>query len=567
MIKSILRLLNESEKKYFNFIFILLCANSFFELISLLTFYPALTLLFDENYNFTKIDNFLNSFGIQIVNFNGYLYLFLVLIFIIFLIKNLFYIYFIYNQNKFVRDIRIRASSKLIDRYIYLAYPIFFKKTLPNILRNIDLSISFSTAAYALITFYSEILIFFLLIVFLLSIEFKLTSAIIVIILLLVYLFKNLSKEKFYAIGTKSQKYAQRFKKEILQTFTGIREIKILKKETYFLKKFNHINKFEANNNFLRDILLQLPRIAIELLVVLSIIALIFTMFFFEYDKSEILIFISLAVITSTRLMPSAIRIIGSAQRLKYSQPLNEILIREIQNKLETTRSHINKYSNKYLSFKNEITFSDVSFGYDLKKPILKKLNLKIKKNSCTGIIGESGSGKSTITDLIMGLLKPTTGEIKIDDNLLKDNVNLWKNNISYVSQSPFFLNDTIEKNIAFGLSNNKIDKKLVINVSKKAQIFDHINKLKYKFKTKVGEGGINFSGGQLQRIAIARALYRKSDVLILDEATNSLDAYNEILFYKFLKTIKKKFTIIIISHKEKNLDICDKLYKIKKLN
>ncbi len=566
MIKKILRLLNDSEKKYFNFIFILLCINSFFELVSLAVFYPTLSILFDENYDFTKIDDLLNNFDIQIINFNGYLYLFFGLIFIIFLIKNVFFMYFIYKQNQFVREIRMRTSSSLIDKYIYLSYPVFFKKTLPNILRNIDLSISFSTVTLALITFFSEIIIFALLIIFLLSVEFKLTIAIIIIILLLIHLLKRLSKKKFYNIGVKSQKYAQNFKKELLQIFTGIREIKILKKEEYFNKKFYRINKLEANNNFLRDVLLQLPRSVIELLVVLSIISLIFTMFFFEYEKSEILIFISLAVITSIRLMPAATRIIGSLQRLTYYQPLNQILISEIYNKLATTRSHINKYSNKYLPFKNEIIFSDVSFSYDLKKPIINKLNLKIKKNSCFGIIGESGSGKSTITDLVMGLIEPTAGEIKIDKNFLKDNVNLWKNNISYVSQSPFFLNDTIEKNIAFGQSENKIDKKLVIDASKKAQIFDHINKLKYKFKTNVGEGGIKFSGGQLQRIAIARALYRKSEVLILDEATNSLDNQSEIMFFKFLKTLKKKLTIIIITHKIENISICDQIFKIKKI-
>lgn len=566
MIKKILRLLNDSEKKYFNFIFILLCINSFFELVSLAVFYPTLSILFDENYDFTKIDDLLNNFDIQIINFDGYLYLFFGLIFIIFLIKNVFFMYFIYKQNQFVREIRMRTSSSLIDKYIYLSYPVFFKKTLPNILRNIDLSISFSTVTLALITFFSEIIIFALLIIFLLSVEFKLTIAIIIIILLLIHLLKRLSKKKFYNIGVKSQKYAQNFKKELLQIFTGIREIKILKKEEYFNKKFYRINKLEANNNFLRDVLLQLPRSVIELLVVLSIISLIFTMFFFEYEKSEILIFISLAVITSIRLMPAATRIIGSLQRLTYYQPLNQILISEIYNKLATTRSHINKYSNKYLPFKNEIIFSDVSFSYDLKKPIINKLNLKIKKNSCFGIIGESGSGKSTITDLVMGLIEPTAGEIKIDKNFLKDNVNLWKNNISYVSQSPFFLNDTIEKNIAFGQSENKIDKKLVIDVSKKAQIFDHINKLKYKFKTNVGEGGIKFSGGQLQRIAIARALYRKSEVLILDEATNSLDNQSEIMFFKFLKTLKKKLTIIIITHKIENISICDQIFKIKKI-
>ena len=566
MIKSVLRLLIDSEKKYFNYIFILLCINSFFELISLAVFYPTVSILFDENYDFTKIDNLLNNFDIQIINFNGYLYLFFGLIFIVFLIKNLFFMYFIYKQNQFVREIRMRISSSLIDKYIYFSYPVFFKKTLPNILRNIDLSISFSTVTLALITFFSEIIIFTLLIIFLLSIEFKLTIVIILMILLLIYLFKGLSKKKFYNIGVKSQRYAQNFKKELLQTFTGIREIKILKKEEYFNKKFYRTNKLEANNNFQRDVLLQLPRSIIELLVVSSIILLIFTMFFFEYEKSEILIFISLAVITSIRLMPAATRIIGSLQRLTFYQPLNQILISEIYNKFTTTKRRINKYSNKYLPFKNEIIFSDVSFSYDLKKPIIKKLNLKIKKNSCFGIIGESGSGKSTITDLVMGLIEPTAGEIKVDNNFLKDNNNLWKNNISYVSQSPFFLNDTIEKNIAFGQSENKIDKKLVIDVSKKAQIFDHINKLKYKFKTNVGEGGIKFSGGQLQRIAIARALYRKSDVLILDEATNSLDNQSEIMFFKFLKTLKKKLTIIIITHKAENISICDQIIKIKKI-
>ena len=566
MIKSVLRLLIDSEKKYFNYIFILLCINSFFELISLAVFYPTVSILFDENYDFTKIDNLLNNFDIQIINFNGYLYLFFGLIFIVFLIKNLFFMYFIYKQNQFVREIRMRISSSLIDKYIYFSYPVFFKKTLPNILRNIDLSISFSTVTLALITFFSEIIIFTLLIIFLLSIEFKLTIVIILMILLLIYLFKGLSKKKFYNIGVKSQRYAQNFKKELLQTFTGIREIKILKKEEYFNKKFYRTNKLEANNNFQRDVLLQLPRSIIELLVVSSIILLIFTMFFFEYEKSEILIFISLAVITSIRLMPAATRIIGSLQRLTFYQPLNQILISEIYNKFTTTKRRINKYSNKYLPFRNEIIFSDVSFSYDLKKPIIKKLNLKIKKNSCFGIIGESGSGKSTITDLVMGLIEPTAGEIKVDNNFLKDNNNLWKNNISYVSQSPFFLNDTIEKNIAFGQSENKIDKKLVIDVSKKAQIFDHINKLKYKFKTNVGEGGIKFSGGQLQRIAIARALYRKSDVLILDEATNSLDNQSEIMFFKFLKTLKKKLTIIIITHKAENISICDQIIKIKKI-
>ena len=152
---------------------------------------------------------------------------------------------------------------------------------------------------------------------------------------------------------------------------------------------------------------------------------------------------------------------------------------------------------------------------------------------------------------------------IKIDNTPLVKNIDDWQNKISYVSQSPFFLNDTIEKNIAFGLTSKKIDKKLLIKVTKKVQIYKYINSLHLKFKTIVGENGINFSGGQLQRIAIARALYKKSELLILDESTNALDNQNEENFFRFLKSLKKRVTIIIISHKSKNLLMCDKVYRI----
>jgi len=566
MIKSIYKLLSKNEKKYFYFIFFLLCVNSIFELISLAAFYPILVLIFDKDYNFEIINNYLQFLDFNLLSFNDYLYLFLLSILIIFFIKNFFYLYFIYQQNKFVREIRLRLSGELIEKYLTLNYSVFFKKTLPNILRNIELSTGFSSIAISLITFYSEILIFSLLVLFLLSIEFKLTLSIAIFISFLIYILKFKTNKKFYILGVKSQEYAQKFNKEILQTFEGIREVKIFKKELFFNKKFLRINKLEANNNLLRDILLQVPRVVTELIVVSSIIALIYIMLSLDYEKSKILVFISISALASARLMPSAIRITGSLQRLKYSQPLNEILIKEFKSKINKEIRYIEKPITKNLSFKDNISFSDVSFYYVKNKPVIDKLNFKIKKNSCFGIVGESGSGKSTITDLIMGLINPTSGKILIDNKFLNKNINLWQNNVSYVSQSPFFLNDTIENNIAFGLSQNKINKKLVVEVSKKVQIFGHINQLKQKFQTKMGEKGINFSGGQLQRIAIARALYRKSDVLILDEATNSLDYKSEIMFFNFLKKLKKNLTIIIISHKSENLNICDQVIKINKI-
>ena len=538
--------------------------NSSLELISLAVFYPLVKFLTDNTYGMDAINAYLVEFNYEITNSNGLLFFFLGAILIVFFIKNSFYIFYIYELNKFIKKVRLRVSNELIEKYIRMPYNIFFNKPLANILRNIELSIEFSIVVLSLLTFYSEILVFILLIGFLLNIEFKFTLAIIVITSLLIFIFKRFSRDRFYQLGILSQKYAQSLKKEILQTFSGIREVKILKKELYFNKKFNKINNLEATNNLVRDVLLQLPKVVIETSVVLLLVTIIFSMLFLGFDKAETLIYVSLMIVASSRLMPSAIRIIATVQRLKFTQPHCKTLIEEFKKNSYLAQSN-NKQPSKILSFKNKIIFRNVNFYYEKNKYVLRNFNLEIAKNSCVGIVGPSGSGKSTFTDLLIGLLKPSSGIIKIDNSPLNHCIDSWQDKISYVSQSPFFLNDTIEKNIAFGLQGNKINKKLLIEVSKKAQIYDYINNTNQKFKTKVGEGGINFSGGQLQRIAIARALYKKSELLILDESTNSLDPENEFQFFKFLKNIAKEITIIIISHDNKNLVMCDKIYIIDK--
>ena len=564
MIKDIYKILNNTEKNFFYFVFILLCFNSLFELITVAAFYPLLQVLFNDNYNFNFLNILLDYFNLQNISLDKTVFLLLGLILIIFFIKNLFYIYFVYHQNKFVKSIRIRVVNQLINKYIFLSYNFFFKKTLANIVRNADIAKNFPMIATSLITLYSEVLVFFVLIGFLLNIEFKLTFSIIALLLLLIIIIKGLSKDKFYRLGVVSQKYSELLNKIILQTFSSIREIKILKKEDFFASKVYKINNLESENNFLRDVLLQLPKSIIEFAVIFIIAIIIMLMLVMGYTKSEILVYASLMAIASARLMPSAIRISSAIQRLKYTQSMNQTLIKELELNFESKKQGTQKLKKKLLTFKKNIIFSHINFSYEKNKPVIRKLNLNIKKNSCIGIIGPSGSGKSTFIDLLMGLLKPTSGLIKFDNIIVNHKEDEWKNKISYVSQSPLFLNDTIEKNIAFGINDNDINKKLIIQVSKKAQIFVDIKKMNLKFKTKISEISKNLSGGQLQRIAIARALYRNSELIIFDEATNALDKYTEEAVFKTLRSLKRKITIIVISHNKNNLKICDKVYELK---
>ena len=379
MISTIIKILNSEEKYYFKYILILMFINSFFELVSLAVFYPLIKFLTNETYGLDFINSYLAKLNYQIENENELIYFYLVTILIAFIIKNIFYVYFIYEQNKFIKKIRLRVSNELFKKYINLQYSIFFKKSLANILRNIDLSINFSTIVTALLTLFTEILVVLILIGFLLNIEIKITLAIIFLMSLLVISLKTFSKDRFYKLGVVSQKYAEIIKKEIIQIFSGIREIKILKKEKFFNNKFNKINYLEANNNFIRDILLQIPKVIIETIVVLLIVILISSLLVLNFDKSIIISYISLIIIASIRLMPSSIRIIGALQRLKFTDAHNQILTKEIYESTQTIKYSREIIKQKFL-FKENIKFKNVSFNYNKKKPIIKKLNIDIKK-------------------------------------------------------------------------------------------------------------------------------------------------------------------------------------------
>jgi ATP-binding cassette subfamily B protein len=235
---------------------------------------------------------------------------------------------------------------------------------------------------------------------------------------------------------------------------------------------------------------------------------------------------------------------------------LNENLIKEQKEKL---------IIEKNLDLKNLITFNNVSFSYDKKNYILENINFQIKKGLRVGIIGKTGEGKSTFLDLLMGLLEPENGTIYIDDvELTQDTNSSWQSKISHVPQKIFLSNSSLLENIAFGLDLNEIDRNRVELVSKKSQIHEFIMKLENKYLESVGERGIRLSGGQIQRIALARALYKNTEIIIFDEATNSLDVDTEKLIMKELYDLDKNLTVIMVAHRLNTIKDCDIIFEIK---
>ena len=351
---------------------------------------------------------------------------------------------------------------------------------------------------------------------------------------------------------------------ELVQnSFGGIRDIIIGKYQENYIKKYKTIEKLKrqkiAENNFIT----LSPKFTLEAIGFCFLISITLYLNAF-YKTFEIIATLGSFAIGAQRLLPALQQIYANISKLKsYSAALNKVL--------DLLNEPINKYSNNInyrLDFKESIQLRNIYFKYnEYDDFILKNLNITIKKGECIGIKGKTGVGKSTVLDILMGLLEPTMGEYLIDGRNIyekdSDYLNKWLNNISHVPQSIFLTNSTIAKNIAFEFDNKEIDYEKLKVIAKVCQLDDFINNQKYGYDTLVGERGIMLSGGQKQRIGIARALYRESELVFLDEATSALDNYTENKIMESIYKLKNNITIIMVAHRLSTLSSCDSIYEL----
>ena len=304
----------------------------------------------------------------------------------------------------------------------------------------------------------------------------------------------------------------------------------------------------------------SLPRFFLELISIIGISG--FAFYLIKVDNTNLFSTLGVFIAATFRIIPSINKIITSLQNLKYQDSSLDLLVNESKKLGKENRQNKNYSLTK---FDRTIKLKNINFKYSKKGiSILKNIYLKINKGEMIGIVGGSGSGKTTLIDIILGLHKPDSGEIIIDDLVIKDYKikNLIKG-IGYVPQNIFLIDDTIKNNIALGIPPDKINDEYLFSAIKNAQLDNFINDLPSGVETKVGEKGIQISGGQIQRIGIARALYNQPEILILDEATSALDNKTERNFIDSIEILKKKQTIIMIAHRMTSLKNCDKIFEL----
>ncbi len=550
--------MNKFGKKKIIFLAILILLSMFLEVFSISLIIPVMGVI--EDGDFLK-NIFQQSSFIKNLSHINQIYLIISVLCITFILKTLFIIFLNYYQNKYTTDLQAKISGLLMSQYLYMPYKKYFQRNTSELLRNIKdecNALIFGVIA-PLLNLSIELLIISG-ITILLVYQIGLISFMVVIPLLLFALvYIRSTKKTIKELGNKRFLYDEKIIKNANELFYTIRDIKIYFLQNIFLKKFsNTLNKFaDVIKKFLTFQIL--PRLSFELLLIFLISVLLVVFSFQGLNFSKVITSLALIAAASFRIIPSINRVVTAQQTLRYNIPSVEEIYKEIK------LNHA-KYKNSKLSkirFNKQIKLININFSYNPNKKILNNLNLIINTKDKIGIIGDTGLGKSTIIDIISGLISPDSGEILVDDKTTNFEKKYWGDEIGYVSQHTTLVDDTVKQNIIFG-RNESLNKRVINKVLKEVDLSNFVNKLPNKVYTIIGDKGIKLSGGQKQRLGLARALLKNPKLLILDEAFSALDAKTEKNILNKINKNYKNITIINIAHKGESLKFCNKIFVLK---
>jgi ATP-binding cassette, subfamily B, bacterial PglK len=572
-IKETLSLLTSKEKNFFYYLVVLMLIGSLLEAVGLGLIIPFISVIIDiESFkllNFIpdSFTNFILSLGLK-----ERVFFFSILILLFYFIKNLFIAWLNYKINVFAFNTRAQLGNRLFNLYLSKDYKFFMEQNSSKLTNNIhnESNIFCEAALISTLTIITEFLLIFTITLILIIYNPPVTLIVFFMIFLFSALFQSVTKPLIFKWGKKRQEADENRFKILSQGFGGIRELKIFNRLNFFKEKFNIQNNLLGRVSAYHTTMQSFPKLYLEMIAIVSFVILIVTITYTSNNISDLITILSLYGVAAFKMLPAASKVIHSLQNLRFAIP-----------SLERLRDEFYQFSNNPVDVKKEVSFTEnlnwnkisfnkVNFLYEEKgKKIFNNLNFTINKGDKIGILGETGSGKSTFFDLFCGLIDPTDGEILLDKKKISTiDKNIFLKKFGYVSQSIFLFDDTIGNNICFNLEDkNELNNEVINKVLKITKLMDFIYSLNEKLNTKIGERGVKLSGGQRQRIGIARALYKDPEIIILDEATNALDADTEKEIVENIDNYYKDKTIIYISHNLNTLKKCDMIYEIKNSN
>ena len=567
--QQILTLFSQKDKVPLTLIFFGSILLAFFEIIGVASIAPFMSVVLDSEiifrnntlnqvysyFEYSSTNQFLVHLGVLVVIFLAFANISSALV----------YFYITY----FSKFIGHKISMKLLSKYLNYQYEDFIglnsSEVSKNILAEVDrvvkgVLLSGLQAASKLILM-TAVLIFLFIYnpVIAVALIFALGGSYVLIYFL---------AQKFLkSIGIKSTAVNFLKYKTINEAMSGMKDIKLRNLENAFIKRFQEPSKNSALYTAQGLVIAMLPRYFLELIAFGGVIFAVIYLISIDYPTDTIIPILSVYALAGYRLLPAMQNIYSAVSMIRYNQKALEIISLE----LSAIPAFENQLSSEppqqeNMQFQNYISLDDVSYFYpETHVPILENMNLKISANTTVGFIGKTGSGKTTLVDVIMGLLPLTKGQLLVDDvRIDSKNLRPWQRMFGYVPQSIYLIDEDIRSNIGFGIEADLIDDQKIMAAVKMANLNDLIDSLEDGVHTKIGEDGIKLSGGQRQRIGIARALYHQPQILVFDEATSALDTLTEVEVMNAINSLATKITIIIIAHRVKTLKNCDMIFMLK---
>ncbi len=486
----------------------------------------------------------------------------------IYLIKNLYILFLTYKQNSFITQNRNRMISRVMAEFLNRPYEKYLGADIPTVFRITDSDIpqTFSLIL-AMLQLASEVVVSFLIFVVLLFGDVTMTLFIIAVFGVLTLLILKVFKPRLNKIGAKNQAIQSRIAKWRIQATYGLKDVKVLNREEFFVRNYYETGKVGADVARNYAVLNNTPRLLIETVFIVSMLAFIAAYINGGGDVTAIFSTISAFGVAAIRVLPSVNRINTYITEIAYTQPSLDFVYENLQEGMKTDAMLAERKANSQiekLKLEDRIELNHISFHYpDTDKYIFKDAHMEVPRGKSVGIIGASGAGKSTIVDVLLGLLHAQEGTITCDGVDIFKNYESWLAQIGYIPQSIYLIDESIRDNIAFGIDADKIDEKRIWEVLEEAQLKEFVEELPEGLDTTIGDRGVRLSGGQRQRIGIARALYNDPEILVFDEATSALDNDTEAAVMEAVNSFHGKKTMVIIAHRLNTIEKCDIIYKV----
>ena len=572
MNKIIFSLLDKNKKFQLKIMFILISVYFFFEFASLASIPIFVGILASPDLVINKIENFLNLSLIGKYTISQFQIFAALLVILIFLIKNIYLILITIYESKFLKNFKIYISNKLFNYYTKLPYHYHLKNN-PSKLTKIVSDDVQNASGYIqhTLTLTREVIAMTVIFVLLLIVNWVLALTIFLLLILVSSIYLKIIKPFLKRTAKKNHFIRKSMFQTISEVFGIIKEVKVYSKENQIIKFYNKNNAEFEKNLYYFYIISKLPRVILEIFA-LSLIILV-SLIFFNISDDYTKHFPTLALLTAAtvRFIPAFNGIVSGLSYLKIFSVSIDLISKEINDMKNYEIEELGKktiFKREKLKKEGYLQLNNLSFKYHSQDQyLLKNINLNIDKGSKIAIIGETGSGKSTLANLVLGLFTPQEGDIFFEGESIYNNIGKWRKRIGYVPQKTYLLDSSIEKNITFDFFESEIDYKKMEKAIYLSCLSEKIKELPNGLKTRVGADGLKFSGGEKQRMALARAIYHDHTILVMDEFTSALDQTTENKILSNLSDFLKEKTCIIVSHRSNTIKECNKILNLSDTN